>query len=404
MFKITNHFFNTNNRSYFITALILFTVFLSYYFLILYLRIGTDIQIHASIAWSFFINDDSIAPNFLYYFLVALTAGFSKYKIAYYAASIIILSLAVVFKYFLNFFYINKYLPWIQRKEVIGLSISLLFIFCLPNIDFFKQIDFKHKIFYLGQLAPNVWHNSTIIFLFPFAILLFFKSYELLYADKFNKNLQWQIFILILLNALIKPSFLFTVIPAVLFLFCLKVVNGNNQKISIIKTIPFIAGSFFIGIEYFIIYRLNYSSKVMSAIDDSKVILSPFEVWSHFSTNIPVAIITSCFFPIVYIFFTGGRILKNKLVLFSALNFVFGVCIWIFFAESGFRKFHGNFYWQVVITIYLFFFSLLLHFINSVKANELSKIKQAFIAGAFILHLLWGIFYWLKIIIFKGYS
>lgn len=381
-------------------ALIIFFIFCTYYSAILYLRISTDVQVHASIALSFFNDDDNITPNFLYYFLIALVAGFSKYKLSYYVASIIILSGAIVFKFLVNFFYIKKYTsPGVPKWLAIGLSISLLFIFCLPNIDFLK---YKH--FFLGQLAPNVWHNSTAIFLFPFAILLFFKSYELLYGEELKKNLQWQIIILILLNALIKPSFLFTLIPGVFFIYFLNVFKKGDKTIGYRKLLPFVAGIFFIAIEYFIIYRLNYSSKIMSATDDSKVIFSPLKVWSYYSNNIPFAIITSCFFPLVYIFLTKGEVLKNKLVLFSALNFFIGVCIWTFFAESGFREFHANFYWQVVITSYLFFFSLLLHFINTVRANKLDKTKQFISGSAFAIHFLWGFFYWVKIIIFKGYS
>jgi len=47
-------------------------------------------------------------------------------------------------------------------------SFTLLFVFSLPSVQVFTN-----KFYYLGQFTPNVWHNSTTIFLMPFALLLF---------------------------------------------------------------------------------------------------------------------------------------------------------------------------------------------------------------------------------------
>ena len=174
MFKLYNLFFAAKYKLYTIAAIILFAVFLIYYSLILYLRIGTDVQVHANMAYIFFNADGYISPNFLYYFLVALLAGFSKYKIAYYISAVILISGAITFKFIVNAYYLKKYL---QQKTIttVLLAIMLLFIFCLPGINFFKD-----KNFYLGQLAPNVWHNSTVIFLAPFSIILFFETINFL--------------------------------------------------------------------------------------------------------------------------------------------------------------------------------------------------------------------------------
>lgn len=392
-------FENINRKSFYVSALLLFLIFCAYYFTILYLRIPTDIPVHAQIAYSFVNSNDKLTPNFLYYFLLALFAGFSGYKYAYYIASIIVLSIAIALKFLVNSFYIKKYVPQISSRTTIILSVFLLFIFCLPGYNFSYPDHF-----YFGQLAPNVWHNSTVIFLFPFCIVLFFKVYELLYSNETNRNASYQVAGLILINALIKPSLLFTIIPSflLLFLFKNKLVDLTVKELK--KLLPFAAGIIFIAVEYFVIYKLNYTSNVTSSNQQAGVVIAPLQVWRHFSSNIPVAIFTSCFFPLVYIFLSKGKVLKNPLVIFALTNFIFGLAIWILFAESGDRKFHGNFYWQVVITNYLLFFSLLLHLINSIKANTIGKTKQFFITGAFLLHFIWGIFYWTKIIIFKGYG
>jgi hypothetical protein len=277
------------------------------------------------------------------------------------------------------------------------LAVVLLFIFCLPGINFFKD-----KNFYLGQLAPNVWHNSTVIFLAPFSIILFFETINFLNQKVNNRFQQVLIFILVLLNALIKPSFLFTIIPVV-FIF----ITFGFLKFGLRRTIqlalPYLAGFFLIVLEYILIYRLNTQSG-FGAKEQSSVILSPFEMWGHFSANMPVAFFTSCFFPIIYLVYSKGKVLKNQLVSFACMNFLFAILIWILFIETGFRRYHGNFYWQVVIANYLLFFSMLIHFLQQAKSQIMNTSAKRIIFAIFSLHFIWGVIYWVKIIWFRGYS
>ena len=211
LIKLTN-----NKNANWIAAIIIFLFFSIYYFIILYNRVSTDIQAHAAMAYSFAVDHDKLTPNFLYFFLVALLSGFTKYYPVYYVASIVLLCAAIAIKFLLNNFYLKKYAaPGDNKALPFALSFMMLFVFALPGLNFFHVKDF-----YLGQLVPNVWHNSTVIFLMPFAMLLFFKSYELLFSNNQNtdgKNII-QITVLVIINALIKPSFLFTLLPSV-FIF-----------------------------------------------------------------------------------------------------------------------------------------------------------------------------------------
>ncbi len=402
MFNNTIKLSNTKRTNQ-IAALVIFLFFAVYYFIILYLRVSTDIQPHAAMAHSFAVNHDKLTPNFLYFILLAFLSGFSKYYPFYYVASIILLSAAISAKFLLNDLYLRKYVLLNDNKLLsFILSFAMLFVFALPGLNFFQVKDF-----YLGQIVPNVWHNSTVIFLMPFAILLFFKSYELLFLDKEHqsKNLLIQITVLIIINVLIKPSFLFTLLPSVFIFFCYNKLFSANSNNKFVQLLPYLVGIFFIAVEYYIIYQLNYTSSVSSSEgESSKVIIAPFEVWKHFSNNIPITFISSLFFPLVYLVLSKGWVLKDKIVQFAGLNFFVGLSIWVLFAEDGGRMFHGNFFWQVVVACYLLFFSLLLHFVGDVKLKKLSNKKQLIIGVAFLLHFIWGAFYWLKIIIFNRYS
>ena len=389
--------FANNNNLYFITAIILFGGFIAYYSLILYLHIGTDVQVHTGIAFSFFREDGNITPNFLYYFLVGLLAAFSKYKEVYYMTSVVLLSAAITFKFLVNVYYLRKYLGTSTVTTTL-LAIMLLFVYCLPGVNFFEA-----KQFYLGQLAPNVWHNSTVIFLTPFSIILFFETISFLNQKVNSTSRLFFIFILILLNAAIKPSFLFTIIPTVFTWLGYRFFKLSLKQ-SLQFILPYAAGIFLIALEYFFIYKLKTHSTIISANENSSVILSPFETWNYFSANIPVAFITSCLFPIVYAVYTKGTLFKNQLVSFACINFLFAILIWILFIETGFRRYHANFYWQVVIGNYLLYSTMLIHFLQQVKSNTIKATAKKILFGIFILHFLWGVIYWAKIIWYYGYS
>lgn len=105
----------------------------------------------------------------------------------------------------------------------------------------------------------------------------------------------------------------------------------------------------------------------------------------------------------MYIITTKGAVLNDKLVQFAGLNLIIGLLVWILFAEEGARKFHGNFYWQNVPGCYLLFFSMLIYYINQFKKSNSKPLVKMLEAFALLLHFLWGIFYWVKIVIFKSY-
>lgn len=395
--------FLQNLKSRIIIGLVIFLFFAGYYFILLYSRIATDIQAHAAIAYSFAVDHTKLTPNFLYFILVALISGFTKYYPVYYGASIVIICAAITAKFLLTIFYLNQYSELKNNIFIaFGLSFAMLFIFALPGSGYFNKGNF-----YFGQLTATVWHNSTVIFLMPFAILLFFKSYELLFSNnkEQHRKILFQVTILVILNALIKPSFLFTLLPSVFICFFYNKSFSKKGGNKFHYLLPYLIGMILIALEYYIIYKLNYiSSSTNNHGEESKVILSPFEVWKSFSDNMWVAAITSLFFPVIFIILTKGGVLKNKMVQFSLINFLLGLCIWILLAEEGARKYHANFYWQIVVTVYLLFLSLLIDFVKRVQLKQLCYYKQWLIGGAFLLHFIWGVFYWLKIIIFRGYN
>jgi hypothetical protein len=385
-----------------LAATILLFTFVSYYSIIIIHRIPTDLQPHAKTAYLFAHNQVKLPPNFLYFFFIALFSGFSKQYTLYYIPSVLLISSAIAGKFLLTKYYSDKFC--LSDNHALSpnfiIAMGMLFVFALPGLNYFSVNEF-----YLGQLAPNVWHSSTTICLMPFSIILFFESYDVLFFDVNNSGKKkWKILALLLLNALIKPSFLFTLLPSVFLFFFGKLLSHPKEINKFHKLYPYVAAVFFISIEYFFIYKLNYAGDFRGVETKSGITISPFTIWRIFSPNCLVAFFTSCFFPLVYIAVTKGKVFKNRLIQFAAVNYVIGLLVWILLAEEGIRKSDGNFIWQMVVVSYLLFFTMLIEFANAVKLRAITKLQQWVIGGAFFLHFAWGVFYWLKIIIFKGYS
>lgn len=397
MFKFLRQKASGINLAIIFTA---FVVFFGYYLILLFRHTSSDIQAHAQIAYAYAVNDDKLFPNFLYFFLVALFAGFSKNIYFYYGASVILISLAITAKFFLTQYYLKKYaLPLKEKRYFLFAAIAMLFVFALPGINLFSANEY-----YLGQLPPNIWHNSTVIFLMPFSILLFFKTYGLLInGNEKAVQQQWQVFFLVIINALIKPSFLFTLIPSVFLFFAWFKFFSPTYKKRLYLLLPFIGGIVFIAIEYYLIFMQTHISTVVSNNEKSSVVIAPFVVWKNYSPDMLVAFLTSCFFPVVYVVASKFGVLKNRMVQFAGVNYVIALAIWILFAEEGPRKFDANFIWQVIVATYLLFLSFLIQLVNDWKSPGISKTKKYIITTAFLLHFVWGVVYWIKIIIFKGY-
>jgi len=138
-----------------IYGLMLSTVFIIF-FTIMVKNFDSDFNAHIRFAQEF-LKGKGLPPNFLYYFLVVLIAGFKNNLLNLQIASSVLLSFAIMAKFFITKSYYKENIKSIQSEAVfISLSVAALLSFAIPSIDLFYQ-----KSFYLGTFPPNVWHNST---------------------------------------------------------------------------------------------------------------------------------------------------------------------------------------------------------------------------------------------------
>ena len=359
-------------------------IFLTFY----HLGIRTDINGHIELVQKA-INGStkSLGVHFLYFLILYISAFFwgSDTQTIYFT-SIVILSLAITAKYLITRQFLVKYGSNIYLPSAFYslTSVGLIFTFSLP----LSKLLGGH--YYLGNLPPNVWHNSTTIFLMPFALLLFWNSYEQLKNPTTKRIIILSI--LVLINIIIKPSFCFVFI--VLYPIFLASSFGFTKKLWI-NVIPIIIGITLIFIQYTILYVNSLNASGL--YDDSKVVISIFQVWSHFSPNIPISLLGSILFPVIYIAFYWKEACQNLLMKYTISGYIIAVIIFSLFMETG------NSVWQCIVTSYILYMVVSAFFlkkINVAKNNNSSLVlsnKNKIILFVFCLHLLSGLFYIIKI-------
>lgn len=355
-----------------------------------------DMHDHAAFARQMCTGEIPYTGNFMVYLLVNLFSLFTAKVTPTEISLCFLLAFAGTYRYSL-----------IQKKlaEVVGsgnniilsdwltpiLAASMLFVFAIPIPSYFAGDYFM----YIGNYVPNVWHNSTILFLFPFAILLFDLSYKQIQVYSAKRN--WWILGLILLNLFIKPSYFF-VFLCVYPLFLL--FSYHFKKEFWLSVIPLIIGFFVLILQYWIIYKIV----TPTTKEASSVIFLPFYKNPEFENlvSIPVAMFFSLSFPVLYSLFNVRRIIKNRLFWYTFLSFVVSVLIFFFISESGPRAAHGNFYWQIVITSWLAFFTALLALLRDMKL-EGKTFKNKLLLYSFSIHVLMGVVYFIRILVTGGY-
>ena len=256
---------------------VVFCASMAFFGAILFGNIYTDIQLHIMHIQEM-LSGARPPPNFMYFLTVYAVALFDTDTLSLHISSMMVLSLAVMAKFSLTRIYSTKHfneLPTgatVPRSVIILFSLSLLIVFSLPA-----------NTSYLGQISPNVWHNSTTIFVMPFALLLFWQSYKQLQSPTLAGAVL--VSILCVLNAFAKPSFLFVFcISYPLMLLSQFGLNGQFWK----NLWPVTVGVIATAIIYYLVYELSFGNRYTS---ESHIVIWPFRVWAHLSNNIPLSFI-----------------------------------------------------------------------------------------------------------------
>lgn len=376
-----------------IDVILLFVVCMSF-FLYVIMSLNSDITVHIEQVMKINASEVSYPPNFIFYFTINFLSAFCNIEFILIAASSLLLAIATVAKYAISKSIIKSQLVEIKdanNYKIIVIALSLFFCFAIPD----PYAYFVLQKMYLGRLVPMVWHNSTVILLFPFALLLYWK--QLKFFDKNYKTTAKDILIvngLVILNILIKPSFIFVYLP-ITFFFLLDRFKTDRLKIFLLNLTPLLTGGLFIIGQYYLIYKMQQGSFQSDA--SSIAISYPFEVtllWFP-AWYIPIAYLLSLALPIFTIIFFRD-VFKHKPFKYAFALTILGLVISTFIIETGPRMAHGNFTWQNVVCAFLLMLATVSFLVPKFVREEKKTKKMKFLIALFFIHSLSGILYLLK--------
>lgn len=352
--------------------------------------ISTDLKSHVFLYQNLLEEGKFPIPP-LYYWTIDIVDSVFRYKYAFVSAAILVLTLSVIFKFWMVKIYLvqEKFskLDWWQHLTISGL------IFFFPIYTYI----YEGKFWYLGKFTPNVWHNSTTIFVFPFSILLFLSSLKWI-ETKENKWLGAQ-FVFGLLVLLAKPSFLFVFIPAMPFVFWLYHKKFDVNLLWGIGLVTFLLMGV-LSQKWLLYDNTPGNIPVFTLASSSKIVVAPFQVWEFYSENKLLELLTSFLFLIVASILYGKKLVKDYQFIFTLLMVFGSVLIFLTIAESGGRMFDANFYWQVPISMFLLNMVIVKHLI---RFNELNW-KTLICYVVFLLHVITGFLYLYRLIVFDKYQ
>ena len=304
-----------------------------------------------------FIAKAEFPFHFLYYFSVALLAGFSQNFTTLQIAAAFLLTVLVLAKWYISI--------WIAQKEI-GKQNHLLFF---TGLLFAFSFPVAYNHWYLGQFPPNLWHNSTTIALMPFAILLFYLSFQYLnHSEKSNRNL-FTILSLIVLHIFIKPNFL---LPFVGAFAAELVLYQRNRLFQWRSLIILIFSTLAICTAYFFIVETEQTA----------VSLAPFQTWAYYSNNFIISLLASFAFPLLFFVVFQVRIFSSPLLRYAMFTLTLSFLPFIIFHEG-----HGNLAWQIYVANYILYLCCGIEYLKRLRTIGIPNLPFGISVSTFKAHL-----------------
>jgi hypothetical protein len=323
-----------------------------------------------------------------FYFMNALLAGWSDDDKLLRGSLLVLLSVATAFKAWASIGVIGGEL----RQEgpdataPAGSRLPLMAFVAAVLLTFAFSFHFGSQNHYLGQIPANVWHNSTVVFLMPFAVALFALAVR--YLRTGDTGLVKWLIVLGVLNVLAKPSFTFCFLPIFPIAALLRFGWGTPAFWRAVGVTAAIGAA--VLLQYVYIYVVKPEGTGMA--NDGSLALGPFDVWSYYSTSIPFSLLASYVFPIVALALGGRRIAGNLGVQLALAMTVVGLVEFALIKETGSRMFDGNFLWQAIVATYMLFLALVAATLRWIRATGWSW-RNGLVTIAFLAHVVAGLVY-----------
>lgn len=365
-------------------------LFLLLYKIVFIQNIDTDIQAHASFVKTT-ISENVFFSNFIFVFLTRLFSLYSHNYNHILLGLVILISTAGAFK-----FYIVRTI--INSKQIFSIGVIFLTFLILLYYPFFGNI-FNQSFFY-GLLRPNIYHNSTMLIVLPFVLVLHIMALKIINLNKISTTELVFSSVLFIAIAFIKVSYLLTLFPTFVLFYFWKILK---DKIRVNISVIIFIGLIFISISstFLLVYIFNVNNKITG--HNSQLIFAPMQYWNQNTNNLLKTIVLSLSYPVVYLFLNVKKF-KQLEINFALITFIISLLISICLCETGHFFNHGNLTWQVHICAFILIVYCVKHNVNSISNIESLMKYNIIIPLVFlVIHAFMGIKYIKWILVVNSY-
>lgn len=385
-------------KKYSIAVLVLSLIVYSH---MIYMKITPlDFEFHVKHLQNY-IASNTFPAYPLYFICIYVLSLFSSSMELLLFSSAVVVSAATMIKFVLSYRIMGMLVGQANEEQHISIfdrSITLKNLLLLLSFALILMMPVftGSDKFYLGKIAANNWHNSTSIFAMPFVLLLFYNSY--LFLEKGDLKLLTTILILSILNILAKPSFflVFAVVFPIFSLIRFKFSTTFFQSI-----IPVFISGILLLFQYYLMYHQN-TEALNGGTTAQGLAIKPFHTWSFFSANIPLDLLASVLFPLVFFACYYQKLVNDLLFKYASTLFYVALLLFILVAENGVGEFHGNFGWQGMMCMYVLFLVCIAKLVSFIKEQGKLSTKDYLILAVMAIHFLAGVVYLYRIV-FKNY-
>lgn len=277
---------------------------------------------------------------------------------------------------------------WSLQKTLSPLSSCALAI----SLTIAAPITFLYPLdnsMYLGYIGINTYHNPTILLLKPFTIFIFLLSTRAFQCKRYGVITILMAALITSLSVFTKPSYIICLLPSlgILTLFHVWKKKFVDWKMLLIG-IVFPSVVFLIW-QFFFTYGYN---------EGSSIVFAPFKLISTYSSFLEIKFILSIVFPLVVTAVFLKESSKDIRMQLGWMGFGIGVAFTYLLAEGGERFGHGNFIWSGQISLFILFVACVL-FLSENQLLLKNRISRWLVLSSGCLHIIFGIFYYLIILI-----
>lgn len=292
---------------------------------------------------------------------------------------------------------------WYARSEglpvTVATIIALVVTFSMPAFDprGITNLRILGDI-YLGQLSPNVWHNSTTILSMPFSLLALIFGVR--YLQSSTRVTLIALSGSMLVSTLFKPNFMLALVPTLFLVAAFMALadheNTQRWRSVVAITLALVPSIVILAAQYALAFTGDSAAVVGSTTG-----VSPLTQWRDFTDSIPISIIRSLLLPgLLTLLLLRSRSIDLMIVTSWVVLFISVAQFSTFsqFDEHGVEVLHGNRGWAIIPSMFALFLSTIVRYARTNLAD--STVREAFktrevrmVTVVALVHLISGLAY-----------